>query len=205
MPCPLNRPVQSTCLSHGGSGGGSPADARFLVPPSAPHGCARCVRFTFAVAGRGGRSVCASGSYKAHQVIHGAVHQVHEVVHKSLRASHSAIQHAVHGSLNRKHYGSNELPYDRVLQGAAHQAAQGFVICSMTFELPSAAFESPHHRVTHGVTHGAIHMHQAIHGAIPMPIQERRTPYDYPIAQPHESLQYSNSLGDSTCFRLRTR
>ena len=99
----MNRPVKNTRASHGSSGGGSPADARFLVAPSAPHGCARCVRFTFAVAGRGGRSVRASGPYKAHQVIHGAVHQVHEVVHKSLRASHSAIQQAVHGSLNRKH------------------------------------------------------------------------------------------------------
>ena len=200
----MNRPVKSMCVSHGRSWGGSPAHAQFFAAPSAPPGYACCVRFTLVVSCRGGRSLCESGPYKAHQVIHGAVHQVHEVVHKSLRASHSAIQHAVHGPLNRKHEGSNELPYDRVLQGAAHQAPQGFVICSMSFELPSAACESPHHSVTHGVAHGAIHNHQAIHRAIPMPIQKRHTPYDYPIAQPHESLQYSNSLGDSTCCRLRT-
>ena len=77
----------------------------------------------------------------------------------------------VQGSLNRHHKGSNELPYDRVLQGAAHQAPQGFVICLVSFELPNAACALPHHRATHGVAHGAIHMHHVIHGAIHMSIQ----------------------------------
>ena len=39
---PMNRPVKCTRAWHGSSGGGSPAEARFLVAPSAPHGCARC-------------------------------------------------------------------------------------------------------------------------------------------------------------------
>ena len=166
----MNRPVKSTCVSHGRSCGGSPAHAQFFAAPSAPPGYACCVRITLAVSCRGGRSLCESGPYKAHQVIHRAVHQVHEVIQRSLRANDMAIQRAIHGSLNCNYRGSNELPYDRALQGAAHQAPQGFVICLVSFELPSVTCESPNHRVTHGVAHEAIHVHQAIHKAIPMSI-----------------------------------
>ena len=60
--------------------------------------------------------------------------------------------------------------YDSVLQGAVHQAPQRFVICSVSFELPSVACELPRHSVVHGVAHGAIHMHHAIHEAIRMAI-----------------------------------
>ena len=76
-----------------------------------------------------------------------------------------------------------------MLQGAAHQALQGFVICLVSFELPSAACESPHHSVTHGGAHGAIHMHPAIHEATPVAIHGRRTPHDYLNAQADESPQ----------------
>ena len=154
---------------------------------------------------RGGRSLCESGPYKAHQVIHGAVHQVHEVIQRSLIANDSAIQQANRGSLNCNYKGSNELPYDKVLQGAAHQAPQGFVICSVSFELPGAACELPRHSAIHRVAHGAIHMHHAIHGLFVWHFKERCTPYMMILLRSLMNHHNSISLGNSPCFRLRTR
>ena len=102
-----------------------------------------------------------SGPYKGDQAIHGAVHHVHWVIQRYLNRVHSAIQQDIQKYLNCNYTGSNELPCDRVLQGAAHQAPQGSVICPVTFELPIEAFELPCHTVNHGATHGVIHMQNA--------------------------------------------
>ena len=59
--------------------------------------------------------------------------------------------------MNRHHKGSNELPYDRLVQGAAHQAPQGSLNCLVTFELPSETFELPYDWVVHNAFHGAVH------------------------------------------------
>ena len=91
-----------------------------------------------------------------------------------------------------------------MLQGAAHQAAQGFVICLVSFELPSAACELPHHSATHGCAHGAIRTHHAIHEAIRMSIQGAVHTLITLVRSPVNHHMYSDSLGNSPCFRLRT-
>ena len=63
------------------------------------------------------------------QAIHAAVHHVPRVIQMCFIPVDSAIQPEIQGSLNGNRKGPNELPYDRVLQGAAHQAPQGFLNC----------------------------------------------------------------------------
>ena len=84
-----------------------------------------------------------------------------------------------------------------MLQGVAHQAAQGFVICLVSFELPSAACELPHHSVAHGGAHGALHTHHAIHGAIRMSIQGAIHILITLMRSLVNHHMYSDSLGDS--------
>ena len=159
----MERLVKCACQWHGSSGGSSPSHAGLFVAPSEPHGVYLLPRIHSFLSCAGRSWLFESGPYKGDQAIHGAFHHVHWAIQRSLIRIHSAIQQEVQRSLNCYHRGSNELPCDRVFQGAAHQAPQGSVISTVTFELPSEAFELPCHTVNHGETHGVIHMHNAIH------------------------------------------